>query len=230
VTRTVLEIAHHRDEAARPGPYITGPYADFLHHAGRAIGLYGRTRFAESGTEPCAEAARDEAAEKLRHSFDASIRRLLAAYPASGGALSQALAEAQARQAVTLAATLRYPTNLDAQLLHLLAPSGSHQLDWLTGCDPQQYDTVWRTWIDETVVSWAACLLADPALAARAAHQADAVSEHHAAGGLRRLTDPGKRDTEAAPLLRHPDLLENIAGLHRPPLLKLLSADRVELP
>ncbi|MEU2623076.1 hypothetical protein ABZ642_34055 [Streptomyces sp. NPDC007157] len=160
----------------------------------------------------------------------ASTRWLVAAYPTPGGALSQALAEAQARQAVSLAATLRYPTDLDVQLLHLLAPSGSHRLDGLTGCDPRPDDTAWRTWIDETVVSWAACLLADPALATRAACQALAASEHHAVGGLRRLTDPGNRDTEAAPLLRHPDLLENIAGLHRPQLLELLSADRVELP
>ncbi|MER7934605.1 MULTISPECIES: hypothetical protein [unclassified Streptomyces] len=41
MTRTVLEIAHLHDEAARPGPRITGPDAGFLHHAGRAIGLYG---------------------------------------------------------------------------------------------------------------------------------------------------------------------------------------------
>ncbi|MER5526454.1 hypothetical protein ABT075_17930 [Streptomyces sp. NPDC002677] len=160
----------------------------------------------------------------------ASTRWLLAAYPAPGGALSQALAEAQARQAVTLAATLRYPTSLDVQLLHLLGPSGSERLDRLTGCDPQPADTAWRTWIDETVVSWAACLLADPGLATRAARRPLAVSEHHTVGGLRRLTDPGKRDTEAAPLLRHPDLLENIAGLHRPQLMELLSADRAELP
>ncbi|MFI8237321.1 hypothetical protein ACIF83_08685 [Streptomyces sp. NPDC085866] len=160
----------------------------------------------------------------------ASIRWLLAAYPAPGGALSRALAEAQARQAVTLAATLRYPSDLDVQLLHLLAPSGSNRLDRLTGCEPQPDDTAWRSWIDETVVSWAACLLADPALAAHAAHhQALTVSEHRATGGLRRLTDPGKRDTEAAPLLRHPDLLENIAGLHRPELLELLSVNRAEL-
>ena len=160
----------------------------------------------------------------------ASTRWLLAAYPAPRGALSQALAEAQARQAVTLAATLRYPTDLDVQLLHLLAPSGSHRLDRLTGCEPQPDDSAWRTWIDETVVSWAACLLADPALAAHAAHQATAVSEHHAADGLHRLTSPGERDTEAAPLLRHPDLLENIAGLHRPQLLELLSLDSADLP
>ncbi|MGW4914051.1 hypothetical protein [Streptomyces sp. NPDC004270] len=160
----------------------------------------------------------------------ASTGWLLAAYPAPGGALSRGLAEAQARQAVTLAATLRYPTRVDVQLLHLLAPSGSHRLDWLTGCEPQPDDTAWRTWIDETVVSWAACLLADPVLAARAAHQALPASEHHTTGGLRRLTDPGKRDTEAAPLLRHPDLLEDIAALHRPQLMELLSVEGAELP
>ncbi|MFC9646899.1 hypothetical protein ACFTZF_52325 [Streptomyces mirabilis] len=160
----------------------------------------------------------------------ASTRWLLTAYPAPGGALSRALAEAQARQAVTLAATLRYPTDLDVQLLHLLAPSGSHRLDWLTGCEPRPDDIAWRTWIDETVVSWAACLLADPALADRAARQALAVSEHQTTGGLRRLTAPGKWDTEAAPLLRHPDLLENIAGLHRPQLMELLSLDSAGLP
>ncbi|MEV6765526.1 hypothetical protein AB0N16_33775 [Streptomyces sp. NPDC051105] len=160
----------------------------------------------------------------------ASTRWLLAAYPAPGGALSRALAEAQARQAVTLAATLRHPTRVDVLLLHLLAPSGSDRLDWLTGCEPRPYDTAWRTWVDETVVSWAACLLADPVLAARAAQQALPASEHHTTGGLRRLTDPGTRDTEAAPLLRHPDLLEDIAGLHRPQLMELLSAEGAELP
>ncbi|MEU9151919.1 hypothetical protein AB0D59_15510 [Streptomyces sp. NPDC048417] len=163
----------------------------------------------------------------------ASTRWLLAAYPAPGGALSRALAEAQARQAVTLAATLCYPTCVDVQLLHLLAPSGSHRLDRLTGCEPRPDDTAWRTWVDETVVSWAACLLADPALAARAtraARQAVPASEHHTTGGLRRLTDPGERDTEAAPLLRHPDLLEDIAGLHRPQLMGLLSIEGAELP
>ncbi|UXY30840.1 hypothetical protein [Streptomyces sp. HUAS TT20] len=160
----------------------------------------------------------------------ASTRWLLAAYPAPGGALSRALAEAQARQAVTLAAALSYPTDLDVQLLHLLAPSGSHRLDRLTGSEPQPDDTAWRTWIDETVVSWAACLLADPALADRAAHQAVTVDRHHAADGLHRLTSPGERDTEATPLLRHPDLLENIAGLHRPQLMELLSLDSADLP
>ncbi|MBW8800826.1 MAG: hypothetical protein JF597_46910 [Streptomyces sp.] len=162
----------------------------------------------------------------------ASARWLLAAYPASGGALSRALAEAQARQAAALAAALRYPTALDVQLLHLLAPSGSERLDWLTGYEPQPDgtgDTAWRTWVDETVVSWAACLLADPALAAHAARRAAAMSEHRAADGLRRLTDPGKWDTEAAALLRHPDLVENIAGLHRLQLVDLLGVDTAGL-
>jgi hypothetical protein len=160
----------------------------------------------------------------------ASARWLLAAYPAPEGALSRALAEAQARQAAMLAAALRYPTSLDVQLLHLLAPSGSHRLDWLTGCDPHPDDTAWRTWVDETVVSWAACLLADTALATRA-HQALTETEHHgAAGGLRRLTDPNGRDTEAAALLRHPDLLETVAVLHRPQLIELVGTDSAELP
>ncbi|MFF7129175.1 hypothetical protein ACF07Y_27360 [Streptomyces sp. NPDC016566] len=159
----------------------------------------------------------------------ASTRWLLAAYPAPPGALSRALADAQARQATMLAAALRYPTSLDVQLLHLLAPSGSHRLDWLTGCDPHPDDTAWRTWVDETVVSWAACLLADPVLAARA-HQALTATEHHGeAGGLQRLTDPGDRDAEAAVLLRHPDLLEAIACLHRPQLMEVLSVDSAEL-
>ncbi|MFJ9567531.1 hypothetical protein ACIRQQ_46865 [Streptomyces fuscichromogenes] len=62
----------------------------------------------------------------------ASTRWLLTAYPAPGGAFDRALSEVQARQAVTLAATLRHPTDLDIQLLHLLAPSGSHRLDRLS--------------------------------------------------------------------------------------------------
>jgi hypothetical protein len=155
----------------------------------------------------------------------ASTRWLLAAYPPPAGALSRALAEAQARQAAGLAATLRYPTAMDVQLLHLLAPSGSDRLDWVTGCHPEPDDTVWRTWVDETVVSWAACLLADPSLAALA-HQALAATEHRTeAGDLQRLANPGVHDTEAAALLRHPDLLEPIAALHRPQLAELLNVE-----
>ncbi|MFF4041191.1 hypothetical protein [Streptomyces sp. NPDC001816] len=168
--------------------------------------------------------------EDLTPVIAASTRWLLAAYPAPAGALSRALAEAQARQAATLAACLRYPTSMDVQLLHLLAPSGSQRLDWLTGCDPHPDDSAWRTWVDETVVSWAACLLADPALAARAQQALTATGHHAEAGRLQRLTDPSGRDTEAAALLRHPDLLEGVAELHRPQLVELLSVDSAELP
>lgn len=161
----------------------------------------------------------------------ASTRWLLAAYPPPKGALSQALAEAQARQAATLAAALRYPTTMDVQLLHLLAPSGSDRLDWLTGCElhSDDPDTAWRTWVEETVVSWAACLLADPVLAVRA-HQAVTATEHHTeAGGLQRLTAPSDLDSEAAALLRHPDLLEDIAALHRGQLVELLNVEAAGL-
>ncbi|MFF2384482.1 hypothetical protein [Streptomyces sp. NPDC058108] len=153
----------------------------------------------------------------------ASTRWLLAAYPASGGALSQALAEAQARQATTLAAALRYPTHLDVQLLHLLGPSGSHKLEWVTGGDLHPHDEPWQTWVDETVVSWAACLLADHSLTLLA-HAALATTDHHAeVGNLQRVTNPSSRDIDATPLLRHPDLLENLAGLHRAHLIQTLN-------
>jgi hypothetical protein len=76
MTRTVLEIARHHDEAARLGTRITGPYADFLHHAGRAIGLYGQTRFAETDVGPGARNALRGAAEELRRSLDELHRRL----------------------------------------------------------------------------------------------------------------------------------------------------------
>jgi hypothetical protein len=155
----------------------------------------------------------------------ASANWLLAAYPPSEGALSKALAEAQARQAATLAATLLYPTDLDVQLLHLLGPSGSHRLDWLTGCDLEADDAAWRTWVDEAVVSWAACLLADTLLSARAIEQVRSGSDPRHVGHLGRLTDPGPRDTEAAALLRHPDLLDAVATLHRPRLFGLLKID-----
>ncbi|WP_046778588.1 hypothetical protein [Streptomyces yangpuensis] len=152
----------------------------------------------------------------------AGTRWLLTAFPPAPGAFSRALAEAQARQAVTLAAALRYPTPLDAQLLHLLGPGGSARLDWLTGAehspDSPDTDAGWRTWVDETVVSWAACLLATPALATDA-HQ---LVDRGQAGELTRLTHPGDHEHDAAPLLRHPDLLEPVAALHRALLLDLL--------
>jgi hypothetical protein len=88
-------------------------------------------------------------------------------------------------------------------------------------------------------VSWAACLLADQSLARRAV---DAVAaavppsddrprpHPRQPGGLpnefRRLVDPDPRDRDAAVLLRHPDLLEPIAELHRDDLLYLLNVEK----
>ncbi|MFE9636166.1 hypothetical protein [Streptomyces sp. NPDC006463] len=156
----------------------------------------------------------------------AGTRWLLTAFPPSAGAFNRALAEAQARQAVTLAAALRYPTPLDAQLLHLLGPGGSARLDWLTGADHgADADSGWRTWVDETVVSWAACLLAAPALAI----DAHRLVERGQAGEVTRLTRPGDHEHDAAPLLRHPDLLEPVAALHRSLLLDLLDNENAAL-
>lgn len=159
----------------------------------------------------------------------ASTRWLLSAYPPAAGPLNHALAEAQAGQAATIATALRYPTVLDAELLNLLGPGGSHRLDSVTGGDARPLEGaeyVWRTWVDETVVSWAACLLADADLAAVAA--ACLAATHHGAGNVgdaRRLTIPSPRDVHAAPLLRHPDLLSPVADLHRETLLGLLGTD-----
>ncbi|MFJ9933834.1 hypothetical protein ACIRSJ_11970 [Streptomyces virginiae] len=156
----------------------------------------------------------------------AGTRWLLTAFPPAPGAFSGVLAEAQARQAVTLAAALRYPTPLDAQLLHLLGPGGSSGLDWLTGADHgTDADAEWRTWVDETVVSWAACLLATPALAVDAHRFVD----RGQAGELTRLTHPGDHEHDAAPLLRHPDLLEPVAALHRSQLMERLDNDSAAL-
>ncbi|MET8677891.1 hypothetical protein ABZW18_09935 [Streptomyces sp. NPDC004647] len=159
----------------------------------------------------------------------AATRWLLSAFPPAAGSLNHALAEAQAWQAVTIAAALRYPTALDAELLNMLGPGGSDRLDSVTGADAhplEGHESAWRTGVDETVVSWAACLLADEDLAALAA--ACLAATHHGAdsvGDARRLTMPSPRDHSAAPLLRHPDLLSPIADLHRETLLGQLDAD-----
>ncbi|MFE6286322.1 hypothetical protein [Streptomyces sp. NPDC057877] len=147
---------------------------------------------------------------------------LTRAYPASGGALAAALCEAQARQAVTVAAWLRYPTPTDAALVALTGPGGSARLDWVTGADGAGYDTAddhaWRTWVDEAVASWAACLLTDAELAARAV----AALAEGAPVDFRRLTAPDDQDRGAAALLRHPDLLAPVADLHQAQLLDRL--------
>ncbi|WP_333777972.1 hypothetical protein [Streptomyces sp. IBSBF 3136] len=157
----------------------------------------------------------------------ATARWLTGAYPPCGGALSSALCEAQARQAVTVAAWLRYPTDIDAGLVTLAGPGGAARLDWITGADAAGEDApedwAWRTWVDEVVASWAAGLLTDPELAGTAVG-ALAGGEHIAgpSAEFRRLLDPDDGDRRAAALLRHPDLLAPVADLHRDQLLDRL--------
>ncbi|MEV0977544.1 hypothetical protein [Streptomyces sp. NPDC049915] len=152
---------------------------------------------------------------------------LTSAYPACGGALSSALCEVQARQAVTVAAWLRYPTVMDAALVGMAGPGGSARLDWITGADGAAAadgdEDAWRSWVDEVVASWAACLLVDAELAALAV--AALMEGDHATGlpvEFRRLVTPDDGDRRAAALLRHPDLLAPVAELHHAPLLDLL--------
>ncbi|WP_062646544.1 hypothetical protein [Streptomyces maremycinicus] len=154
----------------------------------------------------------------------ATTEWLTRAYPASGGALASALCEAQARQAVTVAAWLRYPTVTDAALLGIAGPGGSARLDRISGADPDgdrgADDAAWRSWVDEVVASWAACLLTDPELAADAvAGLAGGDHTGGAAPDFRRLVAPDDRDRRAAALLRHPDLVASVAALHHPQLL-----------
>ncbi len=68
---------------------------------------------------------------------------------------------------MTVAARLRYPTAMDAELVGLAGPGGSGALDRITGAEDHEGEP-WRTWVDEVVASWAACLLSDAGLAARA--------------------------------------------------------------
>lgn len=157
----------------------------------------------------------------------ATAQWLTRAYPASGGALSDALCEVQARQAVTVAARLRYPTPMDVALLGVTGPGGSARLDRATGAggaasaDPDA--DVWRTWVDEVVASWAACLLTDPALAGPAvASLADGGPSAGTPAEFRRLLAPDDTDRRAAALLRHPDLVAPVAALHHAGLVARL--------
>ena len=83
--------------------------------------------------------------------------------------------------------------------------------------------SAWRTWVEEFVGSWAACLLTSRVVAGLAAA---AVGEgEHLAGApveFRRLLAPDGRDQGAAALLRHPDQLAPVAELHRARLLDVL--------
>ena len=158
----------------------------------------------------------------------ATARWLTTAFPADGGALASALCDAQARQAATVAARLLYPTELDAGLVALTGPGGSARLDWITGAAPVggvDADTAWRTWVDEVVASWAAALLADPALAERAVAALPGRDEHTSGttAEFGRLLRPGGPERRAAVLLRHPDLLAPVAALHHTQLLDRLA-------
>ncbi|MDF6046021.1 hypothetical protein LRD69_28620 [Streptomyces sp. JH14] len=157
----------------------------------------------------------------------ATTQWLTRAFPASGGAFAAVMSEAQARQAVTVAAWLRYPTAMDAALVTMVGPGGSARLDWIAGAhmrdESDTCDRAWESWVDEVVASWAACLLAAPN-AAKEAVEAVAHSEHTAVGPVefRRLTAPDAHDMAAAPLLRHPELLQPIAALHHADLIDRL--------
>jgi hypothetical protein len=147
----------------------------------------------------------------------ATAQWLLEAYPSTGRAFGAALAEAQARQAVTIAARLRYPTDADTALLLLLGPGGAGRLDAvMSGSDVS--DEPWRTWVDEVLASWAACLLGDPVLAGAAV-----AAVGHMAAEFRLLVAPDERDRAAAALLRHPDLLAPVADLHHDDLRGMLA-------
>ncbi|MET9800650.1 hypothetical protein [Streptomyces sp. NPDC006368] len=156
----------------------------------------------------------------------ATAQWLTRAYPSGGGALESALAGVQARQAVTVAAWLRYPTEMDAALVAFAGPGGSARLDWITGADGDATagEDPWRTWVDEVVASWAAALLSTPGLAATA--MGVLVASGRMDGppvDFRRLVTPDEHDRRAASLLRHPDLLAPIADLHRAELLDRLA-------
>ncbi|GAA2394683.1 MULTISPECIES: hypothetical protein [Streptomyces] len=160
----------------------------------------------------------------------ATTQWLIRSYPACGGALADALGEVQARQAVTVAAWLRYPTTTDVALVSMAGPGGSAGLDWITGADaavPDDTDGAWRTWVDEVVASWAACLLTDPDLARRAvAATAEVAHATAVPAEFRRLVSPDPYDREAAALLRHPDLVAPVAALHGPALRDRLDPGR----
>ena len=143
----------------------------------------------------------------------ATTQWLATAFPATGGVHADTLVRQQARQAVTVAAWLRFPSETDAALLAILPPSGTW---WLDSMATDAEAEPWRTWVDETVACWAAALLVDRELAVRAC---EAIADCEHTGGLptqfRRLTHPDQIDAAAAALLRHPDLLAALASRHR---------------
>ena len=153
----------------------------------------------------------------------ASAEWLEQVYAAAATPLLAARARVQANQATMVAAWLRYPTIVDAELLNLAGPGGATRLDTLA--DPSPPERPWRSWVDEAVVSWAACLLIEADLA-RAAVAVAATTEHVAGLALdfRPLLEPDPLDARAAALLRHPDLLRPVASLYRDELRRRVGA------
>ena len=126
-----------------------------------------------------------------------------------------ALTQVQTRQAVTVAAWLRYPTVMDSALVHLTGPGGPGRLQTDLGLTPAPREP-WHTWVDEAVVSWAACLLVDARLADVAVVAAS--RSEHARGlvlNFRSLVSPDESEIRAGRLLRHPGLIDPVAQLHR---------------
>ncbi|MDQ0933237.1 hypothetical protein QFZ49_003177 [Streptomyces turgidiscabies] len=87
VTRAVLEAAG-RGEAGRPGPQLTGPYADFLRQTARAVGLYSQAQFTSSGPDPSVAGALSKGVGELRRTLDELRRRLPGAVPDDPDALA----------------------------------------------------------------------------------------------------------------------------------------------
>ena len=145
------------------------------------------------------------------------------AYGGGTPPLLAAMAHLQARQAATIAAWLRYPTVMDAELVRLTGTGGADRLHEQLNQIPRQREP-WHSWVDEAVVSWAACLLIDTSLGHAAV---DAVTATEHARGLslsfRSLLEPDESEARASALLRHPDLIEPVASLHRSELYHRLA-------
>ncbi|CAM5235717.1 hypothetical protein SVIOM342S_03489 [Streptomyces violaceorubidus] len=165
----------------------------------------------------------------------ATAQWLTRAYPASGGALADALCEAQARQAVTVVARLRYPTPMDVALLGVAGPGGSARADRVTGADGATSAYRTRTpggpgWTRSSPagrpVCWPTPALAWLAVAALAEGGPSAGTPAE----FRRLLAPGDADRRAAALLRNPDLVAPVAALHHAGLMARLDPGRLSSP
>lgn len=190
-----------RDRITHTGTPRTGGHTHrTVHHAHRSLARHRRLRTLAAGGLP----------------------------PATGP-LNQALAEAQAGHAATIAAALRYPTALDAELLDLLGPGGSGQAGLRhrrrrTPADGRHPRLAHPGRRDRRQLGGL------PAGRRRPRRPGRRLPGRHPPRPRQRgrrapaSTIPSPRDHRAAPLLRHPDFLGPIADLHRETLLSLLGA------